>query len=96
MLFMVETGEFIVTNSVGIHARPAATFVKKVTGFKSKITIENLSKKSQPVNAKSFLSLLSIDIRRDDQIRITADGEDAKQAIDELRSLIESKFGEAE
>ncbi len=86
--------ELKVVNKVGLHARPAAQFVKKAATFKAQIQVENLSKATQPVNAKSLLSLLSISVQKDDRICITANGEDEGNAINALRELVESNFGE--
>ncbi len=86
--------ELTVVNKVGLHARPAAQFVKKAAGFKSQVQVENLSKVTKAVNAKSLLSLLSISVQKEDRIRITASGEDESQAVDALRELVESNFGE--
>jgi len=90
----VETLEITIINKVGLHARPAAAFVKKAQGFKSQVIIENLTKKSEAVNAKSFVKLLSIAVDRDNLIRITAEGEDELQAVETLKQLIEENFGE--
>lgn len=90
----METLEITIINKVGLHARPAAAFVKKAQGFKSQVIIENLTKKSEAVNAKSFVKLLSIAVDRDNLIRITAEGEDELQAVETLKQLIEENFGE--
>jgi len=90
----VETLEITIVNKVGLHARPAAAFVKKAQGFKSQVNIENLTKKTDAVNAKSFVKLLSIAVDRDNLIRITTEGEDEVQAVQCLKELIEDNFGE--
>ncbi|MEN6435809.1 MAG: HPr family phosphocarrier protein [Anaerolineaceae bacterium] len=83
-----------VINQVGLHARPAASFVKKAQSFASQILIENVSKRSEKVNAKSFVKILSIAVDHDNDIRITADGDDAVQAIQGLKELVDANFGE--
>lgn len=83
-----------VKNEVGLHARPAAMFVKKVSSFKSKVMVENVTRATAPVNAKSILSVLSIGVLKDHEIRIQAEGEDEESAIKSLVELIESDFGE--
>jgi len=90
----VETLEITVINKVGLHARPAAAFVKRAQGYKSQVSIENLTKKTEAVNAKSFVKLLSIAVDRDNLIRITAEGEDELQAIESLKELVNDNFGE--
>lgn len=93
---MTVTRELIVTNKVGLHARPAANFAKTAAGFKSKIIIENISGASKPVNAKSILSLLTVGVQKDHHIRLTIDGIDEVTAMDALAELVLNKCGEAE
>jgi len=80
-----------VQNKTGLHARPAAVLVQTAVKFKSTITIE---KDSKQANAKSIVSLLSIGVSKGSTIKITAEGEDEKQAVAALTKLIKSKFGE--
>lgn len=88
--------EIVVRHQAGLHARPAALFVKTASGFASKITIENLTKGTAVANAKSILSLLLAAIQVNDQVRIIADGSDAEAAVSALCNLISSNFGEME
>lgn len=80
-----------VQNTTGLHARPAATFVRTASKFKSSITIE---KDDKQANAKSILFLLSLGVAKGSMVKITAVGEDEEQAVTELVELIQSKFGE--
>lgn len=86
--------EIEIRNPSGLHARPAAVFVKVAAGFRSTVTVENLTRATPPLNAKSILSFLSGGIARGHLVRVTADGEDEEQAIDTLRDLIASGLGE--
>ncbi|MCL2197640.1 MAG: HPr family phosphocarrier protein [Defluviitaleaceae bacterium] len=81
-----------VINKTGLHARPAAAFVTEASKFDSDITIEKLSdtEKSDPVNAKAIIKLLSLLISKGDEIEITATGDDENAAVDTLVELIES------
>ena len=54
----MQVAELEVHNKSGLHARPAATFVKTAAGFRSKVTIENLTRGTNPANAKSLLAVL--------------------------------------
>ncbi|MFP5333252.1 MAG: HPr family phosphocarrier protein [Acidimicrobiia bacterium] len=83
-----------VNNDVGLHARPAATFVKLAKTFQSDITIANLTRGSDPVDAKSLVKIFKAAVASGHEIRITAEGADAQQAVDALVGLIESNFGE--
>ncbi|PAB59803.1 HPr family phosphocarrier protein [Anaeromicrobium sediminis] len=80
-----------ILNETGMHARPASNFVKVANSFKSDINIEFNGKAS---NAKSIMNLLSLGLKKGDQINITANGEDAQAAVDALVDLVNSKFGE--
>ena len=78
-----------ITNSIGLHARPATFFIQKANGFKSSIWIE---KDERKVNAKSLLGVLSLGIAKGMTITITADGIDEEDAINGLVKLIETGF----
>ena len=81
----------IITNSVGLHARPATFFVQKANTFKSSIWIE---KEDCRVNAKSLLGVLSLGISKGTSITLIADGNDESVAVDGLAELIDGGFGE--
>ena len=84
----------IIRNEVGLHARPAASFVKTASKFKSNILVENLTKGKPKVNAKSILSLLTCGVVQDDEIRITVEGTDEQEAVAALLALVETNFAE--
>lgn len=86
--------ELTVTNQVGLHARPAAEFVKTAAKHKSKVSVRNLTTQSDWVNAKSILKVLSLGVSENHQVEIEADGEDEEEAIAALEALIQSNFGE--
>ena len=81
------TKEVTVTNSVGLHARPATFFIQKANSYKSSIWVE---KDERRVNAKSLLGVLSMGITRDMEITIIASGSDETEAVDALVELISS------
>lgn len=88
------SGETIVVNKMGLHARPAAIFAKTAAQFQSTIRITNLDTDSVEVNAKSIVRVLTLDASLNAKVRITADGEDAQEAVDTLIALIDSGLGE--
>ncbi len=90
----MQTAELLIRNPTGLHARPAALFVKTASGFRSKITVENVTRGTTPANAKSILTLLASGVSRGHLIRVTAEGEDEEGAIAALRELVESGAGE--
>lgn len=81
--------EVVVTNSVGLHARPATFFIQKSNEFKSSIWVE---KGDRRINAKSLLGILSLGIIKGTEIKIIADGVDEEAAVSSLISLIENEL----
>jgi len=81
-----------VTNEVGLHARPAATFVRKAKEFESDIHVQNLTRGSDPADAKSPLQVLKAAVAKDHEIRITAEGTDAEAAVNALVELLETEL----
>lgn len=84
--------EFTVNNDVGLHARPAAQFVKLASRFGCDLTIENLSNGQGPANAKSIMSVLTCGVEQGHRIRVTGDGDDAQAALDAIEQLIAADF----
>ncbi len=82
-----------ITNKTGLHARPAGTFVKTASKFKSGIKIKDI-KNDAEANAKSIIFLLSLGLVQGTEVEITADGEDEEEAVNTLVDLIQSGFGE--
>lgn len=93
---MSEEREIKVTNDVGLHARPAAAFVKTAVGFSADVRLQNLTRESPAVNAKSILSVLSAGVEQNHHIRLMADGEDASEALEALCALVENDFKQGE
>ena len=83
--------EVTVTNSVGLHARPATFFIQKSNEFKSSIWVE---KDERKVNAKSLLGVLSLGIIGGTSIKIICDGSDEADAMAALVALVESGFAD--
>lgn len=84
-----------VLNPSGLHARPAAVFVKAASGYTSALRVTNLTRDPErSVAANSMLGVLSLGVSRGHQIRISAEGDDAATALDALRQLVESGLGE--
>ena len=81
--------EAIVSNQVGLHARPATFFIQKANEFKCSIWVE---KDERRVNAKSLLGVLSLGIVKGTTINLIADGVDEKEAVEALIELLNSNF----
>lgn len=76
-----------VANKTGLHARPAAMFVKKAQEFGSDIYVQ---KDDKSVSAKSILAIMSLNVNPGTVITIKAEGEDAILAVTALAELVES------
>ncbi|MDF5751130.1 HPr family phosphocarrier protein [Spongiactinospora sp. TRM90649] len=74
-----------VVAEVGLHARPAATFVQTAAKASVDVTVGKLG--GPPVNAKSILSVLALDVRQGETIVIQADGEGADEVLDTLAAI---------
>jgi phosphocarrier protein len=90
---MTFTREFTVTNKMGMHARPAAQFVKRASRFQCDVWVE---KDDEQVNGKSIMGLMMLAAGQGAKLKITAEGQDAEAAMSELGKLIEAGFDDAE
>jgi phosphotransferase system HPr (HPr) family protein len=82
----------VVNHPVGLHLRPAALFVQTAGKFNSSIHVANLTKPSQPVNAKSIITVLTLGVNQGMEIEIVAEGDDEADAVQALQELVESDF----
>jgi len=83
-----------VSHAAGLHARPAAEFVKKAASFPCQITVRNVTDDRPPVNAKSILSVLTLGVNQGYEIEVIAEGEGAEEAHTAIADLVNSNFGE--
>ena len=90
----MQSLDITVTHPVGLHARPAADFVKLATKYPCEIKISNLTAAGKTVNAKSILSVLTLGVQKDQVVHIETNGEREEEALQALRDLIQSNFGE--
>ena len=80
-----------ISNRAGIHARPAAVLVQASKDFKSTIYLE---KDNYRINGKSILGIMTLGAGYGTEIKISAQGEDEKEAVETLVRIFESKFEE--
>ncbi len=85
------TKELVVANKLGIHARPAAMFVKTANRFDCEIFLE---KDGERVNGKSIMGLMMLAAGPGSRLILTAEGQDAVRAAVELEALVLRKFDE--
>ena len=87
--------EIEVRNPSGLHARPAAEFVRAASGFASDVRVTNLTRdESRSASAKSVLGVMGLGVARGHTVRIDADGADADSAVSTLVDLIAGGLGE--
>lgn len=89
---VVDT-QVVITNRVGLHARPARLLVQSAAQFQARIQIQ-VGEKS--ANAKSIVGVLKLGATLGDTLHIHAEGEDAPEAVRALTELIQRKFDEEE
>ena len=85
------TRELTVVNKLGIHARPAALFVKTANRFACDIFVE---KDGEKINGKSIMGLMMLAAGPGSKLTLHVKGADAQTAIAELEALVQRKFDE--
>lgn len=77
-----------IASSVGLHARPAALFVKQAS--ESGLDVEIARPGEEPVDATSILGVMALGAKHGEQVEVTADGDNAEQVLDGLVTLLET------
>lgn len=85
------TKELTVTNKLGIHARPAALFVRVAGKFESHIEVE---KDGETINGKSIMGLMMLAAAQGAKLTVIAEGRDAEAALKAIEELFRQKFNE--
>lgn len=88
-------GTFTIRNEHGLHARPSAILVNEVKKFTSQMTVENLTRGSAPVSAKSLMKIVALGVTQGHRLRFVAEGEDAQAVVEAIGKVIASGLGEA-
>jgi phosphocarrier protein HPr len=83
--------EITIINRLGLHARPAAMFVRIASRHRSEIWV---AKEGEEVNGKSIMGLMMLAAGQGSKLRIRCDGPDADKAMQELEELIKAGFNE--
>lgn len=83
--------EVQITNADGLHMRPAMQFVDVASKYKCNIKVSNAD---TVVDGKSIMQMTMLAATQGTKLKISADGKDAEQAIEELKDLIEVKFAQ--
>ena len=83
--------KFTIGNKLGLHARPAAMFVKLANTFTSEIWVQL---DDDEVNGKSIMGLMMLAAPAGSELEVSAEGQDCNKAVDDLGELIEGGFEE--
>ncbi|MCK3658013.1 bifunctional PTS fructose transporter subunit IIA/HPr protein [Pasteurellaceae bacterium Pebbles2] len=87
-------GTFTVRNEHGLHARPSSVLVSTLKPFSAKISVQNLNRANEFVNAKSAMKVVALGASKGQRLRFVAEGEDALEAIQTLGKAFADGFGE--
>lgn len=86
--------EGLVVNPSGLHARPAAVFVKTAGRYDADVRVTDLTTGKGPASAASLISLMSLGVEKGSRVRVEASGPDAEAVVRELELLVADGFGE--
>jgi phosphocarrier protein HPr len=83
--------EIMIVNRLGLHARPAAMFVRIANRYRSEVWVE---KEGEQINGKSIMGLMMLAAGQGSKLTIRCEGPDADKVLEELEELIQKKFEE--
>jgi phosphocarrier protein len=83
--------DIAIVNRLGMHARPAAMFVRTASRFRAEVWV---AKEGEEVNGKSIMGLMMLAAGQGSTLRIRCEGPDADKAMKELEELIQARFNE--
>jgi phosphocarrier protein len=81
----MRTFHYVITDPVGIHARPAGVLVKAAQGFSSAVTLEKSGK--SPADMKKLFAVMGLAVKRNDEVTVRVDGEDEANAAEALETF---------
>src|SRR3954469_11348248 len=83
--------EITIINRLGLHARPAAMFVRIASRYRSEVWVE---KEGERINGKSIMGLMMLAAGQGSKLLISCEGPDAEKVMEDLETLIQQKFNE--
>jgi phosphotransferase system HPr (HPr) family protein len=84
----------VISNKLGLHARPAMQFVELANQFSSRVQVQSLAGENVCADGKSIMQMMILAAVEGTPLRIVAEGPDAEPAVEKLAALINDKFGE--
>ncbi len=85
----MKTFEYVITDEVGIHARPAGLLSKKAKEYASKITIEKAGKSAE---AQKLMAIMALGVKKGDTVTVTVDGDDEDTAVVEIEAFFKDNL----
>ena len=85
----MKTFQYIIKDELGIHARPAGLLAKEAMKWQSKVTVDNGTKQA---DAKRLIALMSMGVKKDQTVTVTAEGEDEGICIEAIRRFFEENL----
>ena len=82
---------YVITDEVGIHARPASLLVKEVKKYASKVTIEANGKSA---DASKLMAVMSLGVKNGAEVKVSVEGEDEETALSDMVQLVKDGLGE--
>jgi len=89
------SAEIEVKHEAGLHLRPAAMFVQTAASFGAELRVRNVTRGTPFRDAKSALGVMMLGVAQGHVIGLEAQGDDAEAAVNAIKTLIESNFGES-
>jgi len=83
--------DLTIPNRLGLHARPAAMFVRIASRYRSEIWV---SKEGEEVNGKSIMGLMMLAAGQGSKLHVSCEGPDADKAMEEIEALVKAGFNE--
>ena len=84
-----ETRELKLINKYGLHVRPAGLFAKTASRYDADVQVE---KDGNTVSGKSIMALMTLEAVNGSVLKVTAEGSQATEVLDELEGLVKRKF----
>lgn len=85
----MKSFHYVITDTEGLHARPAGTLVKNASAFKSDIT---LSKGNRKADAKRLFAIMGLGVKTGETVTLSIDGEDEEKAKEVLQKFMEENL----
>ena len=87
----MKTIEYVITDPVGVHARPAGLLVKKAASYKSSIMLKNMET-GKSADAKRIMGVMSLGIKQGNKIELSIEGEDEAAAGEGLEAFLQENL----